>query len=110
MVHLPLNVSEKFKGKSRGGLYGDTVEEIDWSVGEILKALKNEGLDKNTLVIFTSDNGPWCNMPPRMLQEGIEKWDAGTPGLLRGAKHTTYEGGHRVPCIIKFPGTIYRNL
>ena len=106
MPHLPVRASEKFSGTSRAGLYGDVIETIDWSAGKILQTLKELGLDNNTLVLFTSDNGPWCNMPPRMLHEGIEKWHAGTPGILRGAKGTTYEGGHRVPGIARWPGVI----
>ena len=88
------------------GLYGDVIETIDWSAGKIIKTLQEQGISENTLVIFTSDNGPWCNMPPRMLQKGNEKWHAGSPGLLRGAKATTYEGGMRVPCIAYWPGQI----
>ncbi len=61
MVHIPLGVSEKFRGKSKQGMYGDVMMEVDWSIGEIMKALKKNGLEKNTLVIFTSDNGPWLN-------------------------------------------------
>lgn len=94
--HVPLFASEKFQGKSKRGLYGDVVEEIDWSVGEILKALKKEKLDKNTLVIFTSDNGPW------VLYDEY----GGSAGLLFGAKGTGYEGGQRVPAIFWAPGHI----
>jgi len=106
MPHLPLHVSKTFRGRSRAGLYGDVVETIDWSVGEINNALAKAGLTDKTLIMFTSDNGPWCNMPDRMLQDGIEKWDAGSPGLLRGAKGTTWEGGQRVPFIAKWPNHI----
>jgi arylsulfatase A-like enzyme len=106
MPHLPISASEKFTGTSRAGLYGDVIEEIDWSVGRILETLKETGADSRTIVIFTSDNGPWSNMPPRMLQEGIEKWHAGTAGHLRGAKWTSYEGGYRVPAIIRWPEKI----
>lgn len=106
MPHLPIAASEKFTGASRAGLYGDVIEEIDWSVGRILETLKETGADSRTIVIFTSDNGPWSNMPPRMLQEGIEKWHAGTTGHLRGAKWTSYEGGYRVPAIIRWPEKI----
>jgi arylsulfatase A-like enzyme len=110
MPHLPLHVSEKFRGRSRGGLYGDVIEAIDWSVGEICKTLAEKNLTDKTLILFTSDNGPWCNMPDRMLHEGIEKWDAGTPGLLHGAKGTTWEGGQRVPFIAKWPNHIPAGL
>ncbi|HOV32527.1 MAG TPA: sulfatase [Candidatus Hydrogenedens sp.] len=89
MVHVPIHVSERFKNKSGAGLYGDVVQEIDWSVGEILKSLRDTGLDENTLVIFTSDNGPW-------LLYGNH---GGSAGKLRCGKNTTFEGGMRVPCI-----------
>jgi arylsulfatase A len=105
MPHLPLYATEAFRD-SRAGLYGAVIEEIDWSVGRILKTLQEQGLDEDTVVVFTSDNGPWDNMPPRMLAEGIQPWHAGTPGLLRGSKGTTYEGGMRVPGIFRWPGTI----
>jgi len=91
--HVPLYASEKFAGKSSGGDYGDAVEEIDWSVGEILKALKENGLDENTIVVFTSDNGPW-----KLMKE-----DGGSSGLLKGGKGGTYEGGMREPTIFWSP-------
>jgi arylsulfatase A-like enzyme len=94
--HVPLFASEKFDGKSKRGLYGDVVEEIDWSVGEILKALRAQKLDEKTLVIFASDNGPW------MLYDEY----GGSAGLLFGAKGTGYEGGQRVPAIFWAPGHI----
>ncbi len=96
MVHIPLGVSEKFRGKSKQGLYGDVMMEIDWSVGEIMKTLEKNGLDKNTLIIFTSDNGPWLNFGNH----------AGTTGGLREGKGTSWEGGQRVPCIMRWPGVI----
>jgi arylsulfatase A-like enzyme len=96
MVHIPLGVSEKFRGKSKQGFYGDVMMEVDWSVGEILKALERNGLDKNTLVIFTSDNGPWLNFGNH----------AGNTAGLREGKGTSWEGGQRVPCIMKWPGVI----
>jgi arylsulfatase len=89
--HIPLGASARFRGKSAQGLYGDVIEELDWSTGEILAALKKHGLDANTLVMFSSDNGPWYQ---------------GSPGRLRGRKGTTYEGGQRVPFIARFPGRI----
>ncbi|PYI80442.1 MAG: arylsulfatase, partial [Verrucomicrobia bacterium] len=96
MPHVPLHVSGKFKGKSKQGLYGDVIEEIDWSVGQILAALKKYGLKRNTLVIFISDNGPW-------LSYGNH---AGSAGPLREGKGTCWEGGVRVPCIMRWPGKI----
>jgi arylsulfatase len=96
MPHVPIAVSDKFKGKSEQGLYGDVIMEIDWSVGEILKALEKQHLTKNTLVIFTSDNGPWLNFGNH----------AGSTGGLREGKATVFEGGQRVPCIMKWPGVI----
>lgn len=109
MPHLPISVSEDFKGKSAAGLYGDVVEMVDWSVGEIVKTLQKEGLEENTLIIFTSDNGPWHNLPDRMVQGGVERWHTGSKGNLRGAKGTTYEGGFRVPGIMYWPNEISAN-
>lgn len=106
MPHLPLHVSQEFRGKSQFGLYGDVIEEVDWSIGQILKALDEQGMAENTLVFFASDNGPWINMPPRMQQAGNELWHAGSPGPLRGSKGETYEGGPRVPAILRWPGKI----
>ena len=96
MPHVPLGVSDKFRGKSTLGLYGDVIEEIDWSVGQILEALKRNGLDENTWVIFTSDNGPW-------LAYGNH---GGSAGPLREGKGTSWEGGTRVPCVMRWPGHI----
>ena len=105
MTHIPLAVSSKFKGKSEQGLYGDVMMEIDWSVGEIMKALDKNGLTKNTLIIFTSDNGPWLNFGNH----------AGSNGGLREGKGTSFEGGQRVVCLMKWPkkiqsGTICNKL
>lgn len=94
--HVPLFVSSKFKGKSKRGLYGDVIMEIDWSVGQILATLKEHDLDENTLVIFTSDNGPWLNYGDH----------AGCAYPLREGKGTALEGGQREPCIIRFPTKI----
>ncbi|SMP58739.1 Arylsulfatase A [Neorhodopirellula lusitana] len=109
MPHVELAVSKPFQGKSAGGLYGDVVEEIDWNVGRILQTLKEEGLDDNTYVIFTSDNGPWYFGRSKGHQKKFGK-DAighGGSGLpLRGAKTTTWEGGLRVPCIVRAPGRV----
>jgi arylsulfatase len=96
MPHVPLFVSDKFKGKSEQGRYGDVMMEIDWSVGEIIKALEKNGIADNTLIVFTSDNGPWTNYGNH----------AGSSGGLREAKGTTFEGGQRVPCIMRWPGKI----
>ncbi|MFK7848704.1 MAG: sulfatase [Rhodothermales bacterium] len=107
MPHLPVYASDTFKGTSKGGRYGDVIEELDWSAGAILDALAEEGLDENTLFIFTSDNGPWRNMPPRMYTtEPVEKWHGGTTASLRGAKATSFDGGSRVPAILRWPGHI----
>lgn len=107
MPHLPIYASSEFAGRSKGGRYGDVIEEIDHNVGRLLDALRETGKEENTLVIFTSDNGPWRNLPPRMFNsEPVEKWHGGTTGPLRGAKATTYEGGYRVPCIMRWPGQI----
>ncbi len=92
MPHLPLHTADNFRGRSRGGLYGDVIETIDWSVGEIMRTLYETRKITDSIVVFTSDNGPWLNLPPRMLAGGVEPWHAGSPGPFRGAKHTTYEG------------------
>jgi arylsulfatase len=96
MPHVPLHVSSKFRGKSARGLYGDVIQEMDWSVGEVLAALKRNGIDDRTLVIFTSDNGPWL----RFGNHG------GSAKPLREGKGTNWEGGTRVPCIMRWPGTL----
>lgn len=94
MPHIPLGASEKFRGKSNAGLYGDVIAEIDWSVGEVFAALKRNGVDRSTLVMFSSDNGPWYQ---------------GSPGRLRGRKGSTYEGGVREPFLAWMPGRIPAN-
>jgi arylsulfatase A-like enzyme len=100
MPHVPLYVSDRFKGKSEQGLYGDVMMEIDWSVGEILKVLEETGLEDNTLVIFTSDNGPWINYGNH----------AGSTGGLREGKGTSFEGGQRVPCLMRWKGMLPEGL
>lgn len=94
--HVPLFASPAFKGKSRAGIYGDAVEEMDWSVGQVLDALRQESIAEKTLVIFTSDNGPWLIMGDQ----------GGSAGLLRDGKGSTWEGGMRVPGIAWMPGRI----
>jgi arylsulfatase A len=93
--HVPLEPAPEFLGRSAGGRYGDVVEELDWSVGEVMKAVRDRGTtERSTVVIFTSDNGPW-------LSQGEE---AGSPGPFRAGKNTPYEGGVRVPAIAWWPG------
>jgi arylsulfatase A-like enzyme len=106
MPHLPVHTTEEFQGRSRAGLYGDVIETIDWSVGQIVAAIEETGQADNTIIVFTSDNGPWLNLPSRMLQDEVEPWHTGSPGPLRGAKATTYEGGVRVPFIVRWPARI----
>ncbi|MFC1759210.1 sulfatase [Planctomycetota bacterium] len=96
MVHVPLYVSDDFKGKSGAGLFGDVVMEVDWSVGQIIAALKKHNIDENTLVIFTTDNGPWLSYGDH----------AGSAAPLREGKGTMFEGGCRVPTVMRWPGTI----
>ena len=100
MPHVPLHVSDKFKGKSKQGLYGDVMMEIDWGVGEIIRTLEESGLDENTLVIFTSDNGPWLNYGNH----------AGSTAGYREGKGSTFEGGQRVPCLMMWKGVIKDGL
>ena len=96
MPHVPIFASKEFQDQSDGGLYGDVIQELDWSVGQILGRLEKYDLDENTLVIFMSDNGPWLSYGEH----------AGSAGVLRGGKLTTFEGGVRVPCMMRWPGKI----
>lgn len=96
MPHVPIFASEKFQGTSRRGLYGDVVQELDWSVGEIAAALERSGLTERTLVIFTSDNGPFLSYGEH----------AGSAGPLREGKLTAFEGGVRTPCLVRWPGKV----
>lgn len=100
MPHVPLGVSEKFRGKSEQGLYGDMMMEFDWSVGQVMQALDEIGVADNTLVIFTSDNGPWLNYGNH----------GGTCDGLREGKGTAFEGGQRVPAIVRWPAVIPAGL
>ena len=97
--HVPLFASSEFKGRSDYGLYTDVIEEIDNSVGLIIKSLKENKLDRNTIVVFTSDNGPWLSYGDH----------AGSTGVFREGKGTTWEGGQRVPCIVWYPNEIESN-
>lgn len=96
MPHVPIAASKKFSGKSERGLFGDVMMEIDWSVGKIMNTLRKLGLEKNTLVVFTSDNGPWLTFGNH----------AGNTGGLREGKGTSWEGGQKEPCIMRWPGKI----
>jgi arylsulfatase A-like enzyme len=96
MVHVPLYVSDKFRGKTKRGLFGDVVMEVDWSVGQIVGALRKHGLEKHTLVIFTTDNGPWLSYGDH----------AGSAKPLREGKGTMFDGGCRVPTVMWWPGKI----
>ncbi len=96
LPHVPLFRSEAFKGQSAAGIYGDVIEEIDWTIGEVRKALEEAGVAENTLVVFTSDNGPWL----------IFKTHGGTAGLLREGKGSTWEGGMREPTVMWWPGRL----
>jgi arylsulfatase len=96
MVHVPIYASPAFLGKSGAGLFGDVMMEVDWSIGEIMRTLKEQGLDKNTLVVFTSDNGPWLTFGDH----------AGNTGGLREGKGCSWEGGQKEPCIMHWAGTI----
>ena len=96
MVHIPLGVSAKFHGRSAQGLFGDVMMELDWSVGEVFRSLRRHGLEENTFVVFTSDNGPWLNFGNH----------AGSAFPLREGKGTMWDGGCRVPCLMQWPGHI----
>ena len=98
MPHVPLGASERWRGKSKRGLYGDVIAELDWSLGQVLGALKELGIDRDTLVLFTSDNGPW-------VEKHLGDY-GGSADPLRGSKMMTWDGGSRVPCIARWPGHV----
>jgi arylsulfatase A len=110
MPHVPIGTSEEFRGRSRAGRYGDVVEELDWSVGEVQKTLTEMKLDRNTIIVYMSDNGPWVSVGERLYdrkERGTkELGDVGWAGLLRGAKQSTWEGGVRVPAVVRWPAMI----
>jgi arylsulfatase A-like enzyme len=110
MLHVVVDASPEFKGKSENGLYGDAAEELDFHTGRLLDKIDELGLRENTIVIFTSDNGPWSNdqEKQRRKNNGALAW--GSAGPLREAKGSTWEGGMRVPCIIRWPGNVEAGL
>lgn len=105
MPHVPIYASEEFTGSSERGLYGDVIQEIDWSVGQVVSKLQELDLEENTIIVFTSDNGPWLTM----IELG------GSSGTLRSGKQTTFEGGTRVPCVVQWkekikPGQVIEGM
>ena len=106
MVHSIIDASPSFRDRSKGGLYGDTVEELDHETGRLLHEMDQMGLTDNTLVIFTSDNGTWNNFQVRLREKHNGEVAWGSSGPLREGKGSTYEGGSRVPCIIRWPGVV----
>lgn len=103
MAHVVIDATQQFKGTSEGELYGDVVEEIDWNVGRIMDLLKDLGLDKNTYVMFATDNGPWTSLEDRFRYTHGGQLATGSAGPLRSSKGSVYEGGFRVPAIFKGP-------
>lgn len=106
MVHSIIDASPKFQGTSGGGLYGDTVQELDFHTGRLLDAIDSLGLRDKTLVIFTTDNGPWYNASDMLAKRHNGQIAWGSSGPLRGGKGSTYEGGLRVPCIVRWPNHV----
>ncbi|MEE3052208.1 MAG: sulfatase [Planctomycetota bacterium] len=108
MMHTIIDASERFRGKSAGGLYGDVVEEFDFETGRLLDSLDKQGLRDNTLVIYTSDNGPWNQPAYTDKKKGHPKGSIfwGEAGPLRNGKGSCYEAGVRVPCIVRWPGKV----
>ena len=108
MMHTIINASDEFRGKSEGGLYGDVVEEFDYETGRLLDVMDKLGLTENTLVIYTSDNGPWNQAKYTDNKKGHPKGSIfwGSSGQLRNGKGSCYEGGYRLPCIVRWPGKV----
>jgi arylsulfatase A-like enzyme len=108
MPHIPLYVSPEFEGKSEAGLYGDCIEEIDWSVGQIIKTLKAEGIEKDTFIVYTSDNGPWNLRGNKTdkVKGNMNRRIGGSALPLKGYKFQKYEGGMREPTVMCWPGRI----
>jgi len=98
MPHVPLGASEAFRGQWERGLYGDVIAELDWSLGQVIQTLQDLGIDRDTLVLFTSDNGPW-------IEKHLGDY-GGSADPLRGSKMMTWDGGLRVPCIVRWPGHV----
>lgn len=109
MPHLPIYASDKFEGTSKRGLFGDVIQEIDWGVGQILDHLEELGLDEDTLVVFTTDDGPWIDAPESIGRADPPSKNVGSSGPFRAGKQYTYEGGLRMPCIMRWPGEIPEN-
>jgi arylsulfatase A-like enzyme len=108
MPHVPLYTTPQFEGKSEQGLYGDTIEEIDWSTGQLMQALKDTGVEKDTLIVYTTDNGPWHfkQNATDKVKGNMNRRTGGSALPLKGYKFSTWEGGMRVPCVMKWPGVI----
>ena len=106
MAHVIIDASSQFKGKSQGDLYGDVIEEIDWNTGRVIDTIEQLGLAKDTIVLFTTDNGPWCNQEDKYRRKHGGHLATGSTGPLRGSKGTCWEGGVRVPCVAWGPGRI----
>ncbi len=108
MMHTIIDASENFRGKSSGGLYGDVVEEFDYETGRLLDVLDDLKLSENTLVLYTSDNGPWNQDKYRLKKKGHPEGSIfwGDSGPLRNGKGSPYEGGYRLPCIVRWPGKV----
>ncbi len=104
MPHVPLGASKEFRGKSKRGLYGDVIQELDWSAGQVIDTLNKLGIDEHTLIVYTSDNGPWVEQ--HLAGEGGIDASYGSAAPLRGWKMQTFDGGLRVPCIMRWPGKI----